>query len=245
MNLVTIEREDPLWEDNRFHCLCQVWWRRTYFWLMILHKKMIYREDIEKELESYHNKTEWANFVLMQDSWPQMKSDSISWRTTQKNSRNSQIQWPVVNTVCQETKVHLNQKVASEGTPSLDPYWKLQLVADKVNMEWKSELESVNERQFSLVGQNFSRLEQVGHELERQRAGNFRNAVQRMSVEIECKWFCNPVKGQSKTTKTYFCQLIHKDFTYWGEKLDWCWTRKIFALRFFTVEETDQSSSSW
>ena len=35
---------------------------------------------------------------------------------------------------------YLNQKVGSEGTPRLDPYWKLQPVAYKVNMEWKSEL---------------------------------------------------------------------------------------------------------
>ena len=41
---------------------------------------------------------------------------------------------------CQETKKHLNRKVGSEGTPKLGPYWKLQLVACKVNMELRSEL---------------------------------------------------------------------------------------------------------
>ena len=51
----------------------------------------------------------------------------------------SQIQWLVVSTPCQETKFHLNRRVGSEGTPRLDPYWKLQPVAYKVNMEWKSE----------------------------------------------------------------------------------------------------------
>ena len=30
----------------------------------------------------------------------------------------------VVSTPCQETKIHLNQKVVSEGTPKLGPYWK-------------------------------------------------------------------------------------------------------------------------
>ena len=39
-----------------------------------------------------------------------------------------------------ETKKHLNRKVGSEGTPKLGPYWKLQPVACKVNMEWKLEL---------------------------------------------------------------------------------------------------------
>ena len=39
-----------------------------------------------------------------------------------------------------EMKKHLNQKVGSEGTPKLGPYWKLPPVACKVNMELRSEL---------------------------------------------------------------------------------------------------------
>ena len=57
-----------------------------------------------------------------------------------ESSYNSQIQWPVVSTPCQETKVYLNQKVGFVGTPRLDPHWKLPLVTCKVNMEWKSQL---------------------------------------------------------------------------------------------------------
>ena len=38
---------------------------------MILHIKNFYYKDTENELESYHNKTDWANFVRMQDSWLQ------------------------------------------------------------------------------------------------------------------------------------------------------------------------------
>ena len=55
------------------------------------------------------------------------------------NSHNSLMQWLVVGTLCQETKKHLNPKVGSEGTPRLDPYWKLQPVAYKISMEWKSQ----------------------------------------------------------------------------------------------------------
>ena len=36
--------------------------------MMILHKKYIYRKVIDDELKSYHNKTDSANFVLVQDS---------------------------------------------------------------------------------------------------------------------------------------------------------------------------------
>ena len=77
VNPAMIEQEDLLWKDNPTHCSCQMWWRQTYLWLMILHMKKIYCEEKENELKSYHNKTEWANFVLMQDSWPQLKSDSV------------------------------------------------------------------------------------------------------------------------------------------------------------------------
>ena len=52
----------------------------------------------------------------------------------------SQIQWPVVSTLCQEMKKHLNRKVGSEGTTKLDPCWKSQPAICKVNMEWKLEL---------------------------------------------------------------------------------------------------------
>ena len=135
-----IEQGDLLWQDNPVHRSCQTWSRQAYLWMMILHKKNIYCKDFENELKNYHNKTDWANFVLMQDSWLQFKSDSISWRKTLKNSHKSQIQWPVVSAPCQETKIHLNQKVGFEGTTRLDPHWKLQPVAYVVNMEWKSEL---------------------------------------------------------------------------------------------------------
>ena len=101
------------------------------------------------------------------------------------------------------------------------------------------------QRQFSLLGQNFSWLEQIGHEFERQRAGNLRSAVRRICVKIECGWFCKPIKGQSKTTKTRFGQLIHKNHTYWGKNLDRCWTRIIFNLWLWCVEEINSSSSSW
>ena len=77
----------------------------------------------------------------MQDSWKQLKSDSISWRKTLKNSHNSQIQWPVVSTPCQETTNQLTRKVDSREHQD----WtrirsRNQLVTYKVNMEWKTEL---------------------------------------------------------------------------------------------------------
>ena len=45
---------------------------------------------------------------------------------------------------------------------------------------------SIKKRQFSLVGQNFLWLKRIGYEFEQQRAGNFRSAVRRTRVKIEC-----------------------------------------------------------
>ena len=42
------------------------------------------------EWTSCHNKIVWLNFVLMQDSWQRLMSDSISWRSTLKKSHNLQ-----------------------------------------------------------------------------------------------------------------------------------------------------------
>ena len=76
----------------------------------------------------------------MQDSWPQLKSDSTSWRKTLQNFHNLQMQWPVVSTLWQETKIHLNPKAESKRTPKLDPYWKLQPGICTVSTELRSEL---------------------------------------------------------------------------------------------------------
>ena len=117
-----------------------MWSTQTCLWtLIILNIKKYYCENMENELKSYHNKTNWANFVRMQDSLQRLMLDSTSWLKTLKNSHNSQMQWPVVSTLCQERKEHRNQKVGSEETPNLDPYWKLQSVACMVNMESRSE----------------------------------------------------------------------------------------------------------
>ena len=137
----------------------------------------------------------WLNFVLMQDSWQQLRSDSTSWQKTLKNSHNSQIQWLVVSTLCQKMKHHLTQKVGFEGIPKLGPYWKLQPVAYKVNMEWKIRIESVNKDNAHSWVRISHGLNKIGHELEQQqgwpqRAGNLSDAVRRLCVEKTCTCFC-------------------------------------------------------
>ena len=56
-------------------------------------------------------------------------------------------------------------------------------------------------------------------------------------MKIECKRFCKPIKGQSKPTKTYFFQLIHKKTFPIGERT---WTDiepKEYSLSDYSVSE--------
>ena len=139
-NLAMIEHGDLLWQDNLTHCSCQVWWRQTCLWPMILRKKNNHCKDTKNERKGFRNKIVWLRFVLMQDFWQQLESDSTSWQRTLNNSHNVQRQWHVVSIFCQEMKNHLTRKVGFEGTPKLGTYWKSQPPICKVNWAWNLEL---------------------------------------------------------------------------------------------------------
>ena len=167
---------------------------------MILRKKKINCKDMENELKSYHNKTEWANFVLMQDSWPQLKSDSTSWRKTLKNSHNSKIQWLVVSTLCRETKIHLNQKGWIRGNTKIGPILEVATCCLQGKYAVEIRIESYEQRTILTRGSEFlmawiswSRTEQ--QRAPRQRAGNLRDAVRRLCFDIDCTCFCEQIKG--------------------------------------------------
>ena len=129
-----IERRNPVPHS------CQAWSRQTCLWLvMTMFTKIFYCRNMENELKSYHKKTNWANFVWMQDSWLLLKFDGISWRGTLQNLHNLQMQWPVVSTLCQEMKEHRHQKAGSKETLRSRPYWKLQTVICMVTLESRSE----------------------------------------------------------------------------------------------------------
>ena len=191
-----------------------------------------------ERIESYHNKTNWANFVSMQDFSMLLKSDSISWRKILQNFHNS-VQRLVGNTLCQETKKHLSQKVGSEGTPRWDPYWKLQPVACKVKMEIRiMSLNKDNSHSWVRISHGLNKLVTNLNNKE------YDDNEQEIS-EMQFEDFASQSKAKAKPSETRFCQLIHKNYSHWGKNLDWCWTTKIFAHRLSSVEETDQSSSSW
>ena len=157
VKLALLEQDDLLWQDNLTHCFCQVWGRHLHLWPKILYKK-IHCKFTKNEWKGCHNKIVWLRFVLMQDFWQQLRADSTSWQKTMKSSHNSQIQWHVVSTLCQEMKTHLNQKVGFWWTLRLDPYWRSQPVVCKVNMQWKLKL-------LSLKKDNSHSCVRISHEL--------------------------------------------------------------------------------
>ena len=116
------ERRDLCWQNDLTHCLSQqvCWWKQLHFRPNILHKK-IYCKSTKNDWKGCHNKIVWLKFVLMQDSWQQLESDSTSRQRTLKSSHNLQNQWHVVSEFCKELKNHLTRKVGFEGVPKLGP----------------------------------------------------------------------------------------------------------------------------
>ena len=202
--------------------------------------KNFYCKDIENELKSYHIVTDWANFVLMQDSWLQLKLDSIAWRHTLKNSHNSQMQWLVVSTLCQETNIHLIRSVGSEEAPNLGPYWKSRPVIYTANMELRSEF-GLWTRQYSLLGQNFSWTKQVDDDFEQWNI-NSRRSAPSICFKTGCERFCMPIKGKFKITKKRICWLFTTNRSHWKKELDRYW---IIFLWKWGIEESNVSSSSF
>ena len=52
-------------------------------------------------------------------------------------------------------------------------------------------------------------------------------------------------KAKAKPQRRIFCQLIHKNCTHRGKKVDWYWARKVFVHRIPSVKTSEYSSSSY
>ena len=202
MNPITIERGDPLWEDSRVPRLCQVRSRQTCLWMiMILHIKIFFISKIRRtnwkvittrQIEQilygcrisqccwgrtvFYDERHWRIFTIQRFS-------GLSWVHSAKRRR-------IIWTERLDQREHQNW--ARIGRYNLLPARWLR----SGNQNYVCE-----QRQFSLMGHNFSWLKQIGHELEQQRAGNLRNAVRRICVEDEFTCFCKPIKRLKQNHK--------------------------------------------
>ena len=201
---------------------------------------------MENELESYHNNTKIEIeqiFVCMPDFSIFLKLDFFSWRKTLQNSHNT-VQRPVVNTLCQETKKHHNQKDWSKGTPKLDPCCELQLVVFKVNMEFESELCLWGETTL-ILGSEFP-MDQIGlwwiWTTMKQKFQKF--SSRRICVETECKGFLHADRRQ-ETRKDFSTSSLRTIPIGKIISIDGCWTRRMFTSRLWQIEISDVFSPSW
>ena len=69
--------------------------------------------------------------------------------------------------------------------------------------------------------------------------------LEEYALKLDAKDFACRSKAKAKTTKKRTCRLFTKNSSYLEANLDWCWTREIFFLRFWSIEESDVSSSSF
>ena len=168
----------------------------------------------------------------MHDFWMLLKLDNISWRRTLQNFHNF-MQWHVVNTFFQERKSHHNQNHGSKGnTQNWGRIGSCNQLLATVNMELRWELcISHGSNKFVM------NLSNIVKEIQKFRSKNMRqNWMRRIShadQRIKQNHKEDNLRGSSPKT-------VHIEKRIW----DRCWTKEIFILRLWSIEEIDASSSS-
>ena len=132
------------------------------------------------------------------------------------------MQCHVVSTLCHETKKHLNRKFGSDGTPKLGPYWKLQpcCLQGKCGVEIRIMSFSKDNchswvrisRGLNKLVTNLNNNEQETSEVQ----------FEEYALRLNAGDFASRSKAEAKPTKTRFCQLLHKNFSYWRKNMDRC-----------------------
>ena len=184
-------------------------------------------------------------FVPMQDSWLQLKSDSISWRKTLQNSHNSQIQWPVVSTPCQETKNHLNQKGWIRGNTKIGPVLEVTTCCLKNSYGVEISIKSINKGNSHSWVRIYHGLNKLVRNLNNNEQETSEMQFEEYALRLNAGDFASRSKAKAKPQRRDSANSSTKNYTYWWKILDRCWTRRIFNLRLWNVEEIDSSSSSW
>ena len=161
--LLTIERSNPLWEDYQVPHSCQTWSRQKCF------LDCDDRNSMENELKSNHNKTNWANFLWMQEFWMLLKSDSNF--MTKDTAEFSQFR----AVACREYTLPREEE-ASQPKGWIQRNTKIGPVLEVATTcclhgKYGVDQNCVSEqRQFSPVGQNISWIKQVCDEFEHQKS---------------------------------------------------------------------------
>ena len=206
-------------------------------------------QKYKNEWKGSHNKIVWLKFVLMQDSWQQLTSDSTSWQKTLTSSYNLQNQWHVLSSLCHEMKTHLNQKVGFEGTPKLDPCWKSQPVSylqGKCGVEIR--IESVNKdtsHSWVRISHGLNKL--VTDLIDKEYDDNEQETSETKTEMFE---FASRSKakakrrGPSTTCSSSRTLLIFKDCSYSWKNMDWYWIRSSTRSSLPSGKKNEHSAST-
>ena len=155
----------------------------------------------------------------MQDSSPQLKSDSISRRKTLKNSHKF-----TDSVACREYTLPRDEDSSEpkgwiKGNTKIGPVLELATCCLQGKYGVEISIMSVNKDNshswvrishgLNKLVTNLNNKDQDDNEQETSEMQSEEHALQ-----LNTSAFCKSIKGQSKTTKTQFCQLVHKNYTY-------------------------------
>ena len=224
----TRERCNPLWWGNRVPHSCPVWSRQKFLWIVmtVLTKHLLlqqYGERIEKL-----SQPNWANCVRMQDF---LNVVEIGQYFMTKDTAEL-FQFHAV--ACREYTFPRDEESSPpkgwiQGNTKIGPV--LEVATCYLHGKYGVEIRTMSmNRQFSLLGQNFSRINKFVMKLSNDEQEFPEVQLEEYASKTGCEWFCMPIMGFCKTTKTRTCRFFHKNCTYGEENLDRCWTKEIFVF---------------
>ena len=234
-----IDEGDLLWQDNLTHCSCQVWWRHTYFWPMILHTKKICCKDIRNELKKLSQQDRVIKFCtdagflttvevgqcfMTKDTEEFLQfTDSVACHeyTSPRDEHLSDLKgWIRVN-----TKIGLVLEVT---TCCLQGKYGVEIRIKSVNKD--------NSHSWVRISHGLNKLVTSRKP---QRCSSKTVLWNRMHVLLRAD------QRLKQNHKDVFLPAHSQKLYLLGKNLDRYWTTRLFAHRILSVEETDQSSSSW
>ena len=120
------------------------------------------------------------------------------------------MQWPVVNTLCQDTKKHHNQKDGSKGTPKFDPYWKLQSVFLHGKFGVEIRIMSTNKDNSHSWVRNSHESNKFVMNLNNNEQEIPEVQLEEYAFKLDAKDFASRSKAKAKSAKTRTFGLFHK-----------------------------------
>ena len=217
---------------------------RSPFWIVITQRiKIFHCNNMENELKSCHNKTNWVNFCMNAGSLNVVNGQYFMTKDTADLSQ--------FHAVAYREYTRPREEPASQPKGWIQGNTKIGPVSEVATSYWNGKYgveigicssNRVNTHSWVRISQGSDKFVMNLNSNETEIPE--RSAL-RICVKTECERFCMPIKGKNKTTKKRTCRLFTKNSSYWDKELDWHRNREIFFLRLWSIEESNVSSSSF